>query len=370
MDERVMQFRVGVFFLATLILVAILLVLFGKMPTYIGSYPVQVRFDNAGGITTGAPVYKSGVLIGRVAGIRLTDHDQKVLVTLDIQSDKRIYKDETPYITRDLMGNTSIVFAPMQHSVARHEPIESGEPLTANPSEVPAGLREALKKTMETVGDTGDALKLASEKLAAAAERVDNILNDKTQIRIQQIIDDTAASMKVIRKGLGDENNQKKLADALNKLPDTLEKMNNTFARTDEALKTFTEPTGEDRRSSVERLEHSIKIVEERLEKFTKSDRYHKAPADQIAKTVENINEITRLMRDIMSRIDEGEGSLGALLKDRQLYDRLNRAARNIEQVSRELRPIVDDAGVFMDKAARHPGVIVRDAIKPGAGIK
>jgi len=36
------------------------------------------------------------------------------------------------------------------------------------------------------------------------------------------------------------------------------------------------------------------------------------------------------------------DGSLGALLNDRQLYDRLNKAARNIEQLSRELQPIVD----------------------------
>ena len=80
-------------------------------------------------------------------------------------------------------------------------------------------------------------------------------------------------------------------------------------------------------------------------------------------KAIGNINEITRLMKNIMEQIDSGEGSLGALLKDRQLYDRLNRAARNVEQVSRELRPIVEDAGVFMDKAARHPGGIIRDAI-------
>ena len=63
---------------------------------------------------------------------------------------------------------------------------------------------------------------------------------------------------------------------------------------------------------------------------------------------MENIGEITTLMRSIMARIEQGEGSLGALLNDRQLYDRLNQAARNIEQVSRELKPIVDDARVFI----------------------
>ena len=31
------------------------------------------------------------------------------------------------------------------------------------------------------------------------------------------------------------------------------------------------------------------------------------------------------------------------------------------------LRPILDDARIITDKAARHPGVFIRDAIKPGA---
>jgi phospholipid/cholesterol/gamma-HCH transport system substrate-binding protein len=93
-------------------------------------------------------------------------------------------------------------------------------------------------------------------------------------------------------------------------------------------------------------------------------------PADQIAKAMENVTEITTLMRTIVGRIEQGEGSLGALLNDRQLYDRLNRAARNIERISQELKPIVDDARVFSDKVSRHPGVIIRDAVKPGVGLK
>jgi phospholipid/cholesterol/gamma-HCH transport system substrate-binding protein len=115
----------------------------------------------------------------------------------------------------------------------------------------------------------------------------------------------------------------------------------------------------------------TINMTERTLRKFSmESEDGRPAPADQIAAAMQDIGTITSLLRQIISRIDQGEGSLGALLSDRQLYDRLNRAARNIEQVSRELRPIVDDARVFTDKIARHPGVIVRDAIKPGVGIK
>ena len=83
-----------------------------------------------------------------------------------------------------------------------------------------------------------------------------------------------------------------------------------------------------------------------------------------------DVGEIASLVRSVVARLEEGEGSIGALLKDRQLYDRLNHAARNLDEVSQKLKPIVDDARVFSDKIARHPGSIVRDAIKPGPGIK
>ena len=179
--------------------------------------------------------------------------------------------------------------------------------------------------------------------------------------------------MEVIKKGLGDENNQKKLAEALNNLPDTLKKMNSTFARTDEALKTFTERTGEgdNRKSPVERLVHTIEIVEQRLHEFGESsDPDHPAPAEQIKHVVDNINEITRIMAEVMKHVEDKNGSVNKFLNDTELYDRLSKAARNVEQLTRDLRPIVRDAGVLMDKEARHPGAFLRDAVKPGVGIK
>ena len=138
---------------------------------------------------------------------------------------------------------------------------------------------------------------------------------------------------------LGDEENQKKLAEAISKLPDTLDSMNRTFTATDETLRKFTERRKTDGQTPIERMVDTIEMTERTLRKFSESsDPGKPPPADQIAKAMENIGEITSLMRTIMARIEQGEGSLGALLNDRQLYDRLNRAARNIEQVSRELQ--------------------------------
>ena len=372
MDERVMQFRVGVMFLATFLLIGILLVMFGKLPSLMGrNYPVQVRFDYAGGVTKGSPVRKSGILIGRVADVQLTDDDSKVLVTAEIQSNKTIYQNEECYITRDLLGDTAMVFAPSSAGGASRKPIEPGTILEGKVSDDPTGLKRALESPINTVKNTGEALTAASKQLGEAAHRVEEILDADTQKNVQSVLKDSAASMQTIREMLGDEENREKLSQAMKRLPDTLDNMNATFRATEDTLRKFTERSSADGKTPIERMVSTIEATERTLRKFSEPSREGEpAPADQIAKAMENIGEITTLMRSIMTRIDQGEGSVGALMKDRQLYDRLNRAAKNIEEISYQLKPIVADARVFSDKIARHPVVIVRDAVKPQVGIK
>ncbi len=372
MDERVMQFRVGAFVLGTLLFAGILLFMFGKLPKFIGYYAVQARFDDAGGVTKGAPVRINGVAIGRVRDIRLADNDQSVLLTMEIHSDITLYRNETPYIIRDFMGNTAVVFVPSKVKGGKRVAVAPGTVLEGKYSDDPTGMKRELQRPINTVTETGMALTAASKKLEAAADRVNAILNPEAQQNVQDILQGAAKSLRVINEVLGDKENQKKLAKSLGNLPQTIDSMNDAFVTADRALRKFTEsPPGSNEPPPIDRLISMIDRMERTLRKFTESsDPNQPPPVDQIAKALGNIDEITELMRSIMARIDRGEGSLGALLKDRQLYDRLNRAARNIEQVSRELRPIVDDAGVFMDKAARHPGVIIRDAVKPGIGIK
>ncbi len=334
MDERVMQFRVGASFFGALLFAGILLFLFGKLPTFVGHYNIKARFDNAGGITIHAPVRINGVLIGRVKDIDLTDNDESVLLTLEIESGKTVYKNETPYITRDLMGNAAVVFIPSGVK-GRRVAVAAGETVEGKYSSDPTGLKRELQGPMDTVENTGKALAAASRKLEMAADRVNAILNPDAQQNVQDILHDAAQSLKVINEVLGDKENQKRLAKSLGKLPETIDSMNDTFVTADRALRKFTEPTGPegDKRPAIDRLISTIELTERTLREFSEStDPNHPAPSEQITKAVANINEITDLMRSIMSRIDRGEGSLGALLKDDQLYRRLNRAAGNIEQ--------------------------------------
>ena len=372
MDERVMQFRVGVVFLAALLFTLILLTLFGGLPSFVGYYDIQILLSDASGVTKDTPVRKSGLVIGRVESVRLIDNDTKALVTAKIKSDNFIYQNEDCWIARNLLsGDTALSFIPNPNKPGAGKPIDRETPLVGRISEDPTGvkqvLEDALRSPVDTVNSTGKALKEASEELGKAAHKVGELFDDKTRDDFKSVLEAAANALKV----LGTKENQEKLAKALNDLPGMLKGMNSTFERTDQMLSQFTQQSPVDGKTPVKRMVDTIELTERTLRKF--SEPAHEgelAPTEQIAKAMENINDITSVIRTIVSRIDQGQGSLGALMNDRQLYDRLNHAARNIEEVSQKLKPIVDDARVFSDKIARHPGVIVRDAVKPGIGIK
>ena len=63
-------------------------------------------------------------------------------------------------------------------------------------------------------------------------------------------------------------------------------------------------------------------------------------------------------MSDFGRKLNSGEGSLGQLMRSPELYQHLNAAAVNIDNLTRELKPILADARVFSDKIARHPELL------------
>ena len=49
----------------------------------------------------------------------------------------------------------------------------------------------------------------------------------------------------------------------------------------------------------------------------------------------------------------------------------VNHVAKNVDELTRDLKPLLDDARIFTDKIARHPELLgVRGAIKKDAGFK
>ena len=118
MDTRVVQFRVGVLVLVSIVLVVILTLLFGDLPTVLTpSYTIKVHFSDARGVQQGTPVRKSGVLIGRVTDIEFADKGG-VLLTLQIEGDVTLRHNEVCQIQTSLLGDAELHFVPREQTPA------------------------------------------------------------------------------------------------------------------------------------------------------------------------------------------------------------------------------------------------------------
>jgi phospholipid/cholesterol/gamma-HCH transport system substrate-binding protein len=110
MNEQSMSFRVGVFALAALLLFAVLIILFGGVPTVFKAQDrYSILFDQATGVAPGTPVRRSGVRIGQVEKVELDDATGKVRVSILIDRPHLLYEDDQPVLVHGaLSGDTSI----------------------------------------------------------------------------------------------------------------------------------------------------------------------------------------------------------------------------------------------------------------------
>ena len=113
MNERQMQFRVGVVVFATMIVGGLLASLNGPLPMGWlpwghSKYQIGIEVPQAPGVDTNTPVRKNGILIGRVKSIE--DKDGGVLLKAEIDGNRPLYTDFEPHIRTTVLGDATIDF--------------------------------------------------------------------------------------------------------------------------------------------------------------------------------------------------------------------------------------------------------------------
>src|SRR5882757_7902832 len=113
MNERQMQFRVGVVVFATMIVGGLLASLNNPLPTGWlpwgrSKYQIGIEVAQAPGVDTNTPVRKNGILIGRVKSIE--DKDGGVLLKADIDGNRPLLTDFEPHIRTTVLGDAQSIF--------------------------------------------------------------------------------------------------------------------------------------------------------------------------------------------------------------------------------------------------------------------
>ncbi|HEX4149560.1 MAG TPA: MlaD family protein [Pirellulales bacterium] len=366
MNERVVQFRVGVMVLATVFITAILVVYFDGLPAAIeGKYVLYIDFPEAPDISVGTPVRKSGILIGRVSKVQFAEElDPKlqgVVVTVEIDGNRQLHRNETPKISKELLGDAFIQFVPARGHRAAQPPTG---PAMLQPGEMVEGetSTDALQVISQLQGNLTGALRSVaktSDEIGLLSHQVNGLLrnNNEQFVRVvnkaELALDSIHETVQNANLLVGDPALRNNIFATAAELPRTIGRMNDALVRMQDTFESadrnfrnvegLTKPLGERGPQLVANLETA---------------------ASGINQLVRDVNLFTRAL-------NSPEGTVGRLINDDELYEQVNQTIANVNRLMCELKPILDNARIFTDKMARHPESIgVRGALFPSSGIK
>jgi phospholipid/cholesterol/gamma-HCH transport system substrate-binding protein len=359
MNERVMQFRVGVMVILTMILFAMLIVWFAGLPLLgFGAYTIYVQFSDTPGVSPGTPIQKCGIRIGRVSEIRLTDNRQTpVLVTARIDGNRRLYHNELCRVVAPIfMGDTALEFVRSTDPKLPDSEVEPGETLPGlvapDSTRVLSNLQQNLTTTIGSVDvaskDIHDVLSRLSRLLEANEQEVTKVISQS-----QKTLDLMQEALRNANGVLGDPVVRGNFAKSMDRLPKAIEDTDKAATELQCVARAFSDAMVDVRGITRPMSERSASVM------------FH---MDESAKKLDEVmDQMCRFSRDL----NNPQGTVGQLVHDRELYQHLNHASRNVEQLTRELGPIIDDLRTFSDKISRHPEVLgVRGAIQRNSGLQ
>lgn len=190
MKHSQMEFRVGLFVIVALALLATCVLFFGNKNLWTNDYPVTVHFGFTNGVEVGAPVRYSGVKIGDVRTIDIIDDGRTIALGLYIHDDVVLRNDVAVYVnTLGVMGEKYIEFiggsvsAPV---IGKEGIVLTGvDPIAMNDlSKVAQDIAREVNETFQglksVLGDaeTQENLKQSIENMRLVTENLNHLLTE------------------------------------------------------------------------------------------------------------------------------------------------------------------------------------------------
>ena len=411
MNEQTMRFRLGIFVLGSVILLAVLLILFGGFPNLFRRYDhYTVLFNDASGLSPGTPVRRSGVRIGEVEKVELDNETGKVRVGIKVDSRYTLRKGDQPVVARGLIGGDSAIdfvrprTAPQPPDTT---PVEPGAVLTGRPQPdagdiakevarvMPTAeetlasmqkvfnsldrmtplveqslreLRDVAKETRATIPElrrTSDELQVAARNWGKVGERLDVLLRTNED-KLVKSLDNLNEALKRVNATFNEEN-QRNLTEGLRNLRNGTSQLDSLTRNTDELIK--------ESRKTVQRVNDSVTRSNQVLDNMQKATR---PLADRSESLTRNLDESAAKLNQIMGALGgfvggtgRTDGTLQRFLNDPSLYNHLDEAACGVARLLPRMDRALQDLEIFADKIARHPEALgIGGVVRPSVGLK
>src|SRR5207302_4254610 len=124
MNSKDIRFRVGLFVLGSLVLLAALITAFSGFPAIFTQHNrYTIVFPEAPGVAAGTPVRRSGVRIGEVASVKLDDETGQVRVEITIERRYTLRRNDQATLVHGLLGGDTPLTLCRSGPTARPNPL-------------------------------------------------------------------------------------------------------------------------------------------------------------------------------------------------------------------------------------------------------
>lgn len=242
-----------------------------------------IAFDDVSGLSASSPVYANGYRVGVVKEINYDyTHQNKIVAVMGLNNEMRLPKGTHAEIDSDLLGNIKI------NLVLGDNPID----LLAEGDTIPGG---AVQGMMARVGAMMPAIEAMMPKLDSILTGLNALLNDPALANTLHHVEGMTDNLDATSREL------KSLSASLNReMPAMMQKTNGILDNT-------------------QQLTGNLAAID--VAAMTAS----------VNQTLANVNELTR-------KLNSNEGSLGLLMRDATLYNRLSQTVADADSLMVDLK--------------------------------
>ena len=260
-------------------------------PIFDNNIQVFAVYDNVGGLQTGNAISINGYKVGQVSSIKFLDRSGKLVVTMSIDDTFKFSKKSVAELfDTGIIGGKGIQIVPN---------LDSGSPVVVN-------------------GDT-----LISSTKPGITELLQQQINP-LQLKVENIISN-ADSLLVGINNLLDPSTRKNLQEGINGINDLVLGLSESTRLINELLTS--------NQSNIDSSLNSVKQTMNNLSKIT----------DSIARmgmgdSLLNLSNSLTNINAVLTKIEEGDGNLGKLVQEDELYTNLEQSTKELSLLLQDLR--------------------------------
>ena len=280
---------------ALLVILGISLFIFGfsflkRSSIFENNKIVHTIYDEVEGLVVGAKVTINGLVIGNVSMIDFLPGSTKILVSMRIDKDLNFSPNsKAVFYEAGLIGGKAISIEPVFDS---KNIIKSNDTIA---SDVKPGLTELINRQIAPLQEKIESMLTSVDSLFSG---VSNVLNYETQNNLKNTLENLSQSV----------NNINMSSEALMEVIDeNRSSLNISFKNAANATKNINELT-------------------DSLSKIDFTNTFNK-----LSESLNNINTI-------LSKVENGEGTLGKFINSEELYQNLSQSSKELEELLSDLK--------------------------------